>query len=144
MCVLHHHDLPEWSCVNMEVKAFNRKLVKLMKPYKHVTVLKVYLDMKFFTRQGLYMNNLGKEKIAFKIVSVVTKIFRKQEEIIGLYWKNECEVSVSDNPNEDIIIQEDPKATPSTTVSEEALTDDATQDKPIYFLQAQKMSLFTY
>jgi len=128
----------------MEVKAFNRKLVKLMKPYKHVTVLKVYLDMKFFTRQGLYMNNLGKEKIAFKIVSVVTKIFRKQEEIIGLYWKNECEVSVSDNPNEDIIIQEDPKATPSTTVSEEALTDDATQDKPIYFLQAQKMSLFTY
>jgi hypothetical protein len=53
---------------------------------------------------------------------VVTKIFRKQEEIIGLYWKNECEVSVSDSHNEDnIIIQEDSKATPSTTVSVEAL-----------------------
>jgi hypothetical protein len=59
------------------------------------------------------MNNLGEDKIAFNIASVVTKIFRKQEEIIGLYWKNECEVSVSDSPNEDnIIIQEDPKATP--------------------------------
>jgi lysophospholipase L1-like esterase len=122
MCVPHRHDLPEWSCVNSEVKAFNRKLVKLMKPYKHVTVVKVDPDRKFFTRQGLHMNNLGTEKIAFKIASVVTKIFRKQEEINGLYWKNECEVNVSDGPNEDnIIIQEDPKATPSTTVSVEAL-----------------------
>ena len=133
MCVPHHHDLSEWSCVNSELKAFHRKLVKLVKPYKHVTVVKVDLYRIFFTRQGLHMNNLGKEKIAFKIASVVTKIFRKQEEIIGLYWKNECEVSVSDIPNEDnIIIQEDPKATPSTTVSMEALTDDATQDEPIY------------
>jgi len=118
MHVLHRHDLPEWSCVNSEVKAFNRKLVKLMKPYKHITVVKVDLDRKFFTRQGLHVNNLGKEKIAFKIASVVTEIFRRQEEIISLYWKNECKVSVNDSPNEDnIILQEDPKATPSTTVS---------------------------
>ena len=49
---------------------------------------------------------------------MVTEIFRRQEEIISLYWKNECKVSVSDSPNEDnIILQEDPKATPSTTVS---------------------------
>jgi len=104
-----------------------------MKPYKHVTVLKVDLDRKFFTRQGLHMNNLGKEKIAFKIAIVVAEIFRRQEEIISLYWKNECEVSVSDSSNEDnIILQEDTKATPSTTVSEEALTDDAAQEEPIY------------
>jgi len=133
MCVPHHHDLPEWSCVNSEVKAFNRKLVKLMKPYKHVIVVKVDLDRKFFTRQGLHINNLGKEKIAFKIASVVTEIFRRQEEIISLYWKNECDVSVSDSSNEDnIILQEDPKATPSTTVSMEALTDDAAQEELIY------------
>jgi hypothetical protein len=79
------------------------------------------------------MHNLGKEKIAFKTASVVTEIFRRQEEIISLYWKNECEVSVSDSSNEDsIILQEDPKATPSTTVSEEAVTDDAAQEEPIY------------
>jgi len=79
------------------------------------------------------MNNLGKEKIAFKIAIVVAEIFRRQEEIISLYWKNECEVSVSDSSNEDnIILQEDTKATPSTTVSEEALTDDAAQEEPIY------------
>jgi len=133
MCVPHRHDLPEGSCVNSEVKAFNRRLVKLMKPYKHVTVVKVDLDRKFFTRQGLHMNNLGKEKIVFKTASVVTEIFRRQDEIISFYWKNECEVSVSDSSNEDNInLQEDPKATPSTTVSVEALTDDAAQEDPIY------------
>jgi len=91
------HDLSEWSCVNSKVKAFNRKLVKLMKPYKHVTLVKVDLDWKFFTRQGLHMNNLGKEKIALKMANVVTKTFLKQEEIISLCWKNEYEVSLSDS-----------------------------------------------
>ena len=77
------------------------------------------------------MNNLAKEKIAFKIASVVTEIFCKQE-VIGFYWKNEYEVSVSDSSNEDnIILQEDPKATPSTTVSMDALTDDTAEDEPI-------------
>ena len=104
-----------------------------MKPYKHVTVVKVDLERKFFTRQGPHMNNLGKEKMAFKIASAVTKIFRKQEEIISMYWKNEYKVSVSDSSNKDnIILQEDPKATPSTKVSVEALTDDAAQDERIY------------
>ena len=133
ICVPHRHDLREWSCLNSEVKALNRKLVKLMKPYKHVTVVKVHLDRKFFTKQGRRMSNLGKEKIALKIATVVTKIFHKQEEIISLYWKNDYEVSVSDSSNEDNnILQEDPTATPSTTVSVEALTVDAAQDKPIY------------
>ena len=40
ICVHHHHDLPEWSCVNSEVKAFNRKLLRLMKPYKQVKVIR--------------------------------------------------------------------------------------------------------
>jgi len=79
------------------------------------------------------MNNLGKEKIAVKLASVVTKIFHIQEEIISLYWKNEYEVSVSDSSNVDnIILQEDPKATPLITISMEALTDDAAQDELIY------------
>jgi predicted RNA-binding Zn-ribbon protein involved in translation (DUF1610 family) len=43
MCVPYSHDLPDWSCVNNEVATFNRKLIKLMKPYKHVTVVKMTL-----------------------------------------------------------------------------------------------------
>jgi len=49
-----------------------------MKPYKNVIVVKVDLDRKFLTRQGLHTNNLSKEKIALKIANVVTKIFLKQ------------------------------------------------------------------
>jgi len=94
MSVPHRHDLPEWSCVNSEVQTFNRKLVKLMKPHKHVIVVRVDLDRKSFTRQGMHMNNSGKDKISFKIANVVTKIFLKQEEIISLHWKNEYEDSV--------------------------------------------------
>ena len=81
-----------------------------MKPYKNVTVVKVDLDRKSFTKQGLHMNNLGKEKTALKIANVVTKIFLKQEEIISLCWKNEYEVSVSDSSNEDTTILQDSKA----------------------------------
>jgi len=113
------------------VKAFNKKLVKLMKPYNHVMVVKVDLDRKFFTREGVHMNNLGKEKIALKIANVVTKIFLTQVEIISLFWKNENEVSVSDSLNEDnIILQEDPKAATVETANVEALTVDTAQDEP--------------
>jgi len=93
-----------------------------MKPYKHVIVVKVDLDRKFFNRQSMHMNNLGKDKIALKIANVVTKIFLKQEEIISLCSrKNEYEVRVSDSSNEDnAILQEDSKAAPSEAANVEA------------------------
>jgi len=129
MCVPHRHDLPEWSCVNSEVKAYNRKLVKLMKPHKHVMVVKVDLNRKLFTKQSLHMNNLAKEKIAFKI----TEIFHKQEETISLHWKKDNEVGVSDSSKEgNNIFQEDPKTAPLTTVNMDAPADDAAQDEPTY------------
>jgi len=133
MSVPHRHDLSERSCVNSEVKACNRESVKLMEPYKHVLVVKVNLDRKFFTRQGLHMNNLGKESIALKIANVVTNIFMKQaDDPISLYWKNEHDVSVSDSSNEDnTTLQEDSKAAPLATSNVEASIDEAAQEEPI-------------
>jgi hypothetical protein len=60
--VPHQYGLSDWSCVNSEVNTFNRKLVKLVKPLNHVTLVKVDLKRKLFTEQGLHMNNVGKEK----------------------------------------------------------------------------------
>jgi hypothetical protein len=80
MGVPHRQDLSNWSLVNSEVKTLNRKLVKLTKPFKHFTVVKVDHDRKFFTRHGLHMNNLGKERIALKIASAVTTILRNETE----------------------------------------------------------------
>ena len=59
-----------------------------MKPNKHVMMVKVELDRKFFTRHGLHMNNLGKERIALKIANAITTILQKQtEDPISLCWK---------------------------------------------------------
>ena len=129
LCVPHRHNLPEWSCVNKEVEAFNRKLVKLMKPYKHVTVVKVDLDREFFTRHGQHMNNLGNKKIALSIARVVTDLFSNQEETISLHWKDDYEVRVSESSDEDATtMQEDPKAVPSKTTTMEVLLDEAIQE----------------
>ena len=107
LCAPPRHDLPEWSCVNNEIKAFNRKLSKIMKPYKHVSIVTVDTDRKFFTTHGLHMSNLGKEKIASKVSMVVTSIFQMKNVITCLGWKNEYDInleSVSDNQAEDVSV----------------------------------------
>jgi hypothetical protein len=85
LCVPHRHDFPEWSCVNKGIKAFNRMLVKLMKPHKHVTVVQVDLGRKSYTRHGQHMNNSGREQIALRLAGVITDMFSTQEEIITLH-----------------------------------------------------------
>jgi hypothetical protein len=64
MSVPHRHDLVSWLCINNERDVFNRKLEKIMKYHKHVTVVRNYLNRDLFTRHGLHLNNLGKEMIA--------------------------------------------------------------------------------
>ena len=76
MCVPPQYDLPKWSCVNKEIRVFNRKLSKIMKPYNRVLMVSADTDRKFFTRHGLHLNNLGKEKIASK-VSMIVKVFSR-------------------------------------------------------------------
>jgi len=48
-----------------------------MEHFRHVTVLNVDLSRKFFTGQGLHMNNLGKERIAIEIGNAVTTVLQK-------------------------------------------------------------------
>ena len=70
-----------------------------MKPYKHVSIVTVDIDRRFFTPHGLHMNNLGKEKIS----AIVKNVFQKQKVKISLSWKNGCDISaknVSDNQAE--------------------------------------------
>ena len=106
MCVPPRHDLLEWTCVNnetkrrsfthngddtlprMKLKFFNKKLLKLIKLYKHVLIVMADTDRKFYSRHGLHMNNLSKEKIASKFSTIVKNIFQKQNVKISLFWKN--------------------------------------------------------
>jgi len=133
MCVPPQHDVLEWSCVNNEIKAFNRKLLKLMKPYEHVLIVTVDTDRKFFTRHGLHTNNLGKETIASKVSTIVKNIFQKQNVKISLWWKYVCDISaksVSDNQTEDnISLQEDSKIDQTTLEDIEVPTATPSSDE---------------
>jgi len=86
-----------------------------MKPHKHVSIVTADIDRRFFTRHGLHMNNLGKEKIASKVSAIVKNVFQKQKEKISLSWKNGSDISaknVSDNQAEiNISLQENSKTT---------------------------------
>jgi hypothetical protein len=65
--VPHRHDLIPNSCVNDEVKVFNRKIGKLCKVYKNLSVLPVDSDRALYTRHGLHLNAKEKEHIAQKL-----------------------------------------------------------------------------
>jgi hypothetical protein len=82
------HDLSTLSCVNNDVKVFNRKLQKMIKTHNNMEILYVDTSRGHFTRHGLHMNGMGKEKMARKISEAVKKtVTREKETPITLVWK---------------------------------------------------------
>jgi hypothetical protein len=75
----HRYDLKEWSCVNVERKTYNRKLNKLMKNQKHVTIMNVDFERECFTSHGLHMIGRGKTMIAQQIADRCKKMFLKEK-----------------------------------------------------------------
>jgi hypothetical protein len=60
--VPHRYDLMDSSCVNEEIKVFNRKLHKFMKAENNVKILDIKLDRSYYIRHGNHLNINGKEK----------------------------------------------------------------------------------
>lgn len=81
----HRHDLSVSSCVNSEMKAFNRKVQKEI--FKHMKALDVDVNREHFIQHGLHMNASGKEKIARKISNVRKIVTRKKVQPLNLKWK---------------------------------------------------------
>lgn len=77
LSVPHRHSLMESSCVNKEIRSFNRKLMKYVKTFKHTTVLE--MDREFFTPYGLHLNGLWKETISNQIVSQICTLLEKRQ-----------------------------------------------------------------
>ncbi|KAJ4436107.1 hypothetical protein ANN_18734 [Periplaneta americana] len=75
----HRHDLVEWSCINQEVKRFNRKLGNRLKLYEHVSVVSVQLERSDFTRHGLHMNSKGKNQLCETVADTIKKEFSSTE-----------------------------------------------------------------
>jgi hypothetical protein len=81
------HDLSTLSCVNNEVKVFNRKLQKMMKAHNNMEMLHVDTSRWHFTHHGLHMNGMGKENMAGKISETVKKIVTREKETRTSLWE---------------------------------------------------------
>jgi len=72
--VPHRYDLMQSSCVNNEIRSFNRKLMKSVRAFKNASVLETTSDRNHFTKHGLHLNGLGKEVLSKQIVSHIYAI----------------------------------------------------------------------
>jgi len=72
--------LQESSCINNEVKVFNRKLHKISKARDNETVLDINFHRNDFTQHGLHLNTVGKEKIAEMIAENIKQLRVKKKE----------------------------------------------------------------
>jgi flagellar basal body-associated protein FliL len=61
------------------VCSFNKKLKKLVKNYKHASVIKIDPSRNLFSNHGLHLNTAGKERLAKQITACVNTILRVKE-----------------------------------------------------------------
>jgi lysophospholipase L1-like esterase len=88
----HRHDLAKDSRTNLEIQAFNAKLNKIAKSFRHVALVEIDSNRKYFTKHGLHLNNAGKEWLAKSIATQTDKLINninKIGPIIALNWKEE-------------------------------------------------------
>ena len=71
--VSHHFDLMKSSCVNEEISKCNRKLEKLVKHLKHVSLIQLDPNRESFTEHWLYLNSSGKDIISKQLASHILK-----------------------------------------------------------------------
>jgi hypothetical protein len=84
------HDLAPSSKTNVDIQAFNSKLKKITKAFKHVSVIDMSSDRSHFTRHGLHMNSFGKERFAKQVASqieILTKPSNNPKPAVPLEWK---------------------------------------------------------
>ena len=79
MSVPYRHDLDPESCINDEVKVYNRKLKKYLKIFDNTQIIKVESKRELFTSHGLHMNAKGKEQIARKTAQTIKVMVNKKK-----------------------------------------------------------------
>ena len=78
MCVPYRHDLDPNSCINDEVKVYNRKLKKYLKVCENTQIIEIDSNREQFTKHGLHLNLKGKDQIARKIVQTIKVMLNRK------------------------------------------------------------------
>lgn len=87
--ITYRYDLLINSCMNNEIKLFNRKLRKPLKFFDTASLIQVNLDTEHFTRHDLHLNSKGKEQSAKKTVNTIIIIFKeKKVDPVTMKWKS--------------------------------------------------------
>jgi hypothetical protein len=63
----HRHDLASSATTNSRIRSYNMKLKHFTQAFKHVSIVEMSSERNNYTRHGLHMNNVGKEKLARQI-----------------------------------------------------------------------------
>jgi hypothetical protein len=85
--VPHRYDLMQSSCINSEIRSFNRKLKKSVGAFKHASILEMTSDKNHFTKHSLHLNGLGKKVLSKLIVSHIYAIQdQKKDPPVILHW----------------------------------------------------------
>lgn len=71
----HRYDLSLSSCVNREVRLFNRRMRSLMSTFNHVTILSTSTKAEHHTRHGLHFNKQGKFWITNNLVKEIRNFY---------------------------------------------------------------------
>jgi hypothetical protein len=104
----HRYDLMEFSCVNEEIKIFNRKMHKIMKLKNNVKILDTNVDRSCYTKPGLHLNRIGKERVMERILNQIkTPINKNKQKVIAQYWEHNLEEIDKIRRNDMLLHQED-------------------------------------
>jgi hypothetical protein len=109
----HRHDLAKDSRTILEIQAFNAKLNKTAKSFRHVALVEMDSNGKYFTKNGLHLNNAGKEWLAKLIATQIDKHINninRTEPVIALNWKEQTtneKINVTDNHMPNLLTTED-------------------------------------
>jgi hypothetical protein len=71
---LHRYDLPASSCVNTEVKLYNKRLQSLVSTSNHVRVLSMPTERRHLTRHGLHLYKKGRDWLVNNIVNEIRNL----------------------------------------------------------------------
>jgi len=84
------YDLPLYSCINAEVKLFNKRMRGLMTPFAHIKVMSISTERGHHTRHGLHLANKVKDWIADILVQEIRKAHHltKANPPIARHWKD--------------------------------------------------------
>jgi len=82
------HDLAKDSKTNLAIQAYNVKLNKTAKSFRHVTSVEVVSNRIYFTKHSLHLNSIGKELLA-KLIATQT------DELINNIYKTEPVIALN-------------------------------------------------